>query len=213
MDKPIINKEEILKELKKIGITEDNIVSVYLFGSNYWGYANEKSDIDLYVIIKKDIGVKQLDLEKISFRYISTLEETTEAILKGSWARYYVLKYASQLLIGQSITVPPFPREKVKEYLKAKKEDVEKIPQCPLKWGYQRLLAHIFLLNYFFYNSKNFTLDSYKESKLLNQSEKEFIDKLKKALFHHNEVSIVEKEKIVEIIRKIDGYIIDNIER
>jgi len=208
---PIIDKKDILKELKAIGITENNLISVYLFGSNYWGYANEKSDIDLYVIVKKDVGVKQLDLDRISFRYISTLEETTEAILKGSWARYYVLKYASQLLIGERITLPTFPKEKVKEYLNAKKEDVEKITKSPLKWGYLTLLAHIFLLNYFFYNSTDFSLDSYKECKLLNKREKEFISKLKESLFNHNDVSLAQKREIVKVVEKIDEYIKEKI--
>lgn len=129
MNAPLIDKKEILKELSDIGITQDNIISVYLFGSNYWGYANEKSDIDLYVIIKKDIGIKQLDLDKISFRYISTLEETKEAILKGSWARFYVLRYASELLIGEEVSLPDYPREKTVIYLDGKREDVESVEQ------------------------------------------------------------------------------------
>jgi len=212
MDNPIIDKEEILKELKNIGIKQDNLVSVYLFGSNYWGYANENSDIDLYVIVKKDVGVKQLDLDRISFRYISTLEETTEAILKGSWARYYVLKYASELLIGERITLPSFPKEKVKEYLNAKKEDVERITESPLKWGYLTLIAHIFLLNFFFYKSTNFSLDSYKECKLLDKDEREFISELKERLFKHKGVSKKDKYEIVRIIEKLDKYIIENIE-
>lgn len=213
MANPIIDKEEILKELKNIGITQDNLVSVYLFGSKYWGYANEESDIDLYVITKKDIGIKQLDLEKISFRYISTLEETTEAVIKGSWARFYVLKYASKLLIGKEVSLPDYPKEKAVEYLNAKKEDIEKIPIAPLKWGYLTLMAHIFLINYFFYKSINFSLDSYKECRLLNNEEQEFISKLKKSLFNHKDVSLVQKEKIVRIIEKIDKYIIGNIRK
>ena len=213
MDYSIIDKKEILRELQNIGITEDNLISVYLFGSNYWGYANEESDIDLYVITKKDIGIKQLDLEKISFRYISTVEETTEAVLKGSWARYYVLKYASQLLIGEKITLPRFPKEKVEEYLNAKKEDVEKITKSPLKWGYLTLLAHIFLLNYFFYHNTDFSLESYKECKLLNKREQEFISKLKESLFDHEDVSLDQKREIVNVVEKIDKYILDNIEK
>lgn len=206
-----IDRKEILKELKNIGITEDKLLSVYLFGSNYWGYANEDSDIDLYVVVKKDIGLKQLDLERISFRYISTLEETKEAILNGSWARYYVLKYASKLLIGERVSLPSFPKDKVKEYITAKKEDVIKIQDSPLKWGYLTLIAHIFLLNYFFYNSRNFSLDSYLESQLLKDGEKEVISELKRALFEHREVSLIQKKEIVRIIENIDKYILENI--
>jgi predicted nucleotidyltransferase len=211
MNKQPIDKEKIIDELKKIGINDDNLIAVYLFGSNYWGYANENSDIDLYVITKKDIGIKQLDLEKISFRYISTLKETKEAISNGSWARYYVLKYASELLIGERIVLPKFPRDKVKEYINGKKEDIEKIPESSLKWGYLTLSAHIFLLNYFFYNSSNFSLDSYKESRLLNKEEKFFISELKKELFNHKDVSISKKKKIVKILEKIDKYILYNL--
>lgn len=212
MANPIIDKEEILKELKKIGITQDNLVSVYLFGSCYWGYADEKSDIDLYVIIKKDVGIKQLDLDKISFRYISTLEETKEAILKGSWARYYVLKYTSKLLIGDRVELPEYPKEKVKEYLEAKKKDTGIIPQSPLKWGYLTLMAHIFLLNHLFYKTTDFSLDSYKECKFLNKEDQEFISKLKEALFNHKDVSVTQKERIVKTIEKINTYIVENID-
>ena len=46
MDYSIIDRKEILRELENIGIAEDNLISVYLLGSNYWGYANEESDIE-----------------------------------------------------------------------------------------------------------------------------------------------------------------------
>ncbi len=165
------------------------------------------------MIVKKDIGIKQLDLDKISFRYISTLEDTIEAILKGSWARYYVLNYASQLLIGEEVILPKFPREKVKEYLSAKKEDIEKIHTSPLKWGYLTLMAHIFLINYFFFKGTDFSLDSFNECKLLNRGEQEFISKLKISLFNHKDVSLDQKKRIVRIIRKIDKYIAENIDK
>lgn len=207
MSGPTINKKEILKELNKIGITEDNLISVYLFGSNYWGYANEKSDIDLYVIIKKDIVIKQLDLEKISFRYISTLEETKEAILKGSWARFYVLKYASKLLIGKDVPLPEYPKEKAIDFINGKREDVAKILESPLKWGYMTLIIRIFLINYLFFRIDSFNLKSYEICEILSEEEKEFISMLYENLFNHNDVAIEDKKRIVEIIEKLEGYI------
>ena len=211
MNREIIDTAKILSELKKIGITEDNLVAVYLFGSQYWGYANENSDIDFYVIIKKDIGVKQLDLEKISFRYISTLEETKEAILKGSWARFYVLKYASSLLIGKGVELPEFPREKTLEYLDGKRVDVEKILQSPLKWGYITLMIRVFLINYLFQNSTSFNLKSFEECKVLEEEDKRFIAMLYENLFNHKDVSTEDKERIIEIIERLEGYIRGNI--
>lgn len=211
MNGPVINKKEILRELSNIGITEDNLLSVYLFGSNYWGYTNEKSDIDLYVIVKKDIGIKQLDLEKISFRYICTLEETEEAILKGSWARFYVLTFASRLLIGEKVSLPDYPKEKALDYINGKKEDVVKILQSPLKWGYMTLMMRIFLINYLFSNIYSFHLKSYEECSMLNEKEKEFISMLYDKLFNHKEVGMEDKKRIVEIIDRLEVYIRKNL--
>jgi len=211
MNGPVIDIKEILKELRNIGITEDNLVSVYLFGSNYWGYANDKSDIDLYVIVKKDIGIKQLDLDKISFRYICTLEETEEAILKGSWARFYVLKFASKLLIGKKVSFPDFPKEKALAYIDGKKEDVEKILKSPLKWGYITLMIRVFLINYLFFNINSFNLKSYEECNILNEKEKGFISMLYERLFNHKEIGMEDKKRIVEIINRLEVYIRKNL--
>ena len=211
MNGPVIDKKEILRELSNIGITEDNLLSVYLFGSNYWGYANEKSDIDLYVIVKKDIGLKQLDLERISFRYICTLEETEEAILKGSWARFYVLKFASRLLIGKKVTLPDYPKEKAIAYIDGKREDVEKILQSPLKWGYITLMVRVFLINYLFFNINSFNLKSYEECNILNEKEKEFLSILYDKLFNHKEIEREDKEKIIEIIENLERHIRKNL--
>ncbi|MGI5897837.1 MAG: nucleotidyltransferase domain-containing protein [Candidatus Dojkabacteria bacterium] len=207
MDISGVNKKEILRELGKIGITEDNVLSVYLFGSNYWGYANEQSDIDLYVIVKEDVGFKQLDLGKISFRYICTLEETKEAILKGSWARFYVLKFASRLLIGKKVVLPNYPKEKALAYIDGKREDVEKVVESPLKWGYMTLMVRIFLINYLFLDINSFDLKAYEKCNLLSEKEKEFIDMLYDNLFNHKDVDIQEKRKIVKIIDKLEEYI------
>lgn len=207
MNGPVIDKKEILKELGKIGITKNNLVSVYLFGSNYWGYANEESDIDLYVIIKKDIGIKQLDLDKISFRYICTLEETEEAILKGSWARFYVLKFASRLLIGEKVSLPDYPKEKALAYIDGKREDVEKILKAPLKWGYITLMIRVFLINYLFLDIKSFNLKSYEECKVLNEEDKRFISTLYENLFKHKDVGIEEKKMVIKLIEKLEKYI------
>ncbi len=211
MNGPVIDIKEILKELSNIGIKEDNLVSVYLFGSNYWGYANEKSDIDLYVIVKKDIGIKQLDLDKISFRYICTLEETEEAILKGSWARFYVLKYASRLLIGDEVSLPDYPKNKAIAYIDGKREDVEKIIQSPLKWGYVTLMIRVFLINYLFFNINSFNLKSYEECEILSEDDKKFICMLYNNLFNHNGVDIEDKKKIIEIIDNLEKYIRKNL--
>ena len=201
---------EVFSELKKLGVGKEDVVSIYLFGSRYWGYAKEDSDFDLYVVLRNKISLDQKDVGLISFRYISTESETCEAIEKGSWARYYVLKFASKLIYGESIKLPEYPRNKFSDYLKAKRVDVEKIVESPLKWGYLTLMARVFYVNYYFDRIERFDLKSFKDCTFLTDSEKKFILGLYEKLFGYKLATMAEKQEIVRIVNKIEAELLGN---
>ena len=199
----------VFEELKKLGVEKEDVVSIYLFGSRYWGYFTDDSDFDLYVVLRNKINLDQIDVGLISFRYLSTEEETIEAVAKGSWARYYVLKSASSLIYGKTIRLPEYPRNKFFDYLKVKRVDVEKIIEAPLKWGYVTLMARVFFVNYFLNKSEKYNLESFKYCDMLSDEEKIFTEGLYRKLFDHSPADVEEKQEIVRIIDKIEGALLE----
>jgi predicted nucleotidyltransferase len=205
----IFNKKEVFEALESVGVIESNVLAIYLFGSHYWGYDTEDSDIDYYVLLKDSIEKKQEDMGKISFRYLSSLDETNEAIRKGSWARYFILNYASKQVYGSRIKFSSYKKKMFLEYMKSKEKDIALIGERPLKWGFLTLMMYIFFINYFVSNITTFNLKDYSECVALNNEEKRFVSKLYVTLFTHTEVSGEEKSRIVELVNKLKQFILE----
>lgn len=209
LQKLIQQREEILSKVIEAGIPKENIHSIHVFGSYFWGYANIDSDIDLYVILKEQ-REKVKDIEKISLHYQITPTQVTQKIKLGSWASYYVLKYASYRLFGEKLEVPKYPKHKFIDYLAKKRADINNFKIYPAKVQFIVVMVRIFYLNYL-NNIGSFRLTDFQKCKLLSQAEVELLEKVYTNVFSRNNNSSEEIEELLSIANKIELHIIEYI--
>ncbi|MBN2015897.1 nucleotidyltransferase domain-containing protein [Candidatus Dojkabacteria bacterium] len=199
-------KEEILEKIEAAGIPKSNLYSVLLFGSHYWGYDSENSDIDLYIILKNK-QEKVSDTGNLSLHYQTTLKELNERINSGSWASYYVIKYASYLLFGMRPVLPEFPKKKILKYLDKKKEEIQLIENKNRKWAFLTLIKRVFFLNYFYNGVKSFKLEDFTKCKQLEKKDILFLSKQYDKIFKHTKEKKGDNRNLKVIIIKIEKVI------
>jgi predicted nucleotidyltransferase len=61
MQNDVTNIQQELSALTKIIIDTVPVASIYLFGSYAYGIPNKDSDIDLYIVFKDDMRIRELD--------------------------------------------------------------------------------------------------------------------------------------------------------
>lgn len=203
--------DEIFNTLGNIGIKQEDVVSIYLFGSYYWGYAAEGSDLDLYVILKTHSDRTNVKAGNIHFVYINTEDECNEKIRQGSWSHYYVLNHTSRGIWGKKIKFVEYPRDKALLYLKEKEGDLEGILIDKAKWSILTLMARVFLADYFLFNIKTFKLTDFKKCPIFNKEEKKFINMVYVKLFKGEDITMEDRRRMVELCEKVEEYIRENI--
>ncbi len=195
-------KEVILSKIQKAGIDIDNIHSVHLFGSHFWGYANENSDIDLYIVLKSPKD-KVPDIDNLSLHYQITTEEINQKISNGSWASFYVLNYCSELLYGEKVKTIEYPKEKINDYLKEKSEDYNLIDEKGLPFAFIVIMLRVFFLN-FVNGIKSFELTDFRKCNGLSFDQKSFLERKYQDLYGDRSFNDHDKSEFKKIFKELD---------
>lgn len=198
-------KEVILSKIQKAGIDIDNLHSVHLFGSHFWGYANENSDIDLYIVLKSPKD-KVPDIDNLSLHYQITTEEINQKISNGSWASFYVLNYCSELLYGEKVKTIEYPKVKIKDYLKEKSEDYNLIDEKGLPFAFIVIMLRIFFLNYVI-GINSFKLDDFKKSNVLSVEQKTFLERKYNDLYMGRRIDNEDRQVFQKLFKNLDNKI------
>lgn len=204
-------KKEIINIVKESGIPLSNLHSLYLYGSHLWGYDTEKSDIDLYVIVKSEVEPVKCRLD-VSLHYQKTPDQIRERISKGSWASYFCLNYASYKLYGKDVETGEFKKETMKNFIeKHRQKEIKEMLERSRSWCYHVFIKRLFFLNYFFHNIKTFKLTDYQRSKFLNTKEKNFLEEQYVKIFNHDEDQGEDKKKLKDLSLNMEEFILDKI--
>jgi len=203
----ILQRQRILGLIEKVGIPLSNLQSVHLFGSHYWGYDTDKSDIDLYIVVKKK-QEQVKDIENLALHYQQTPQNIQKAIKKGGWGSFYTLKFASYRLFGQYFDIQKFKKEKILDYLKSVDYEKEEVNRKDRKWAFFSFIKRMFIVNYFQNNISTYKINDFQKCSQLEDEEINFLEKEYCKLMRKEFDIDEEKQDYLYLINKIEGILL-----
>lgn len=131
-----VDKAEVDMFLKSCRETlGENLIAVVLYGSRYWGFADEDSDYDLFLFVKKVDKKSKRDSKELSKRYPKFhiryfVAITDERIVRRSgWAGYVVLT---------EFSYPLFKTKVYSEFLKTLKKNTPDIKEVVKVYKFEK---------------------------------------------------------------------------
>ena len=88
MDSDISGKKQELDAITKVITETVPVESIYLFGSHAYGTAGKDSDLDLYVVFKDDLPIRELDAIFAISAAIGPIQQTPIDIIGSKQNRF-----------------------------------------------------------------------------------------------------------------------------
>lgn len=206
MNSIIRQKEEILKLIEDFGVELDNVQSIHLIGSHFWGYASEaESDIDLLIIDKDYVNTDEIAIEDMRINAIrSNIKGLRKNMIEGNFWKFLISQKNFYPLYGHPVTMEfESTREQTRNYFQSKYErDVETIINLPIKSGFHTVMKFIQYLNHT-QNIGSYKLTDFSISPDLNEKEKEILEKAYIHTFNRTDADQSLKIEIKDIAQKL----------
>ena len=91
-EKPLVDIKQNLDEISQIIVETVPVESIYLFGSYAYGIPDKDSDLDLYVVFKDEMQLRELDAITAISMAISRVKKMSMDILGLKQNRFHIRK-------------------------------------------------------------------------------------------------------------------------